>query len=249
MRSERQPNRIGLHRPGDGHRPRDVAHLQNLRTVEHARHARIRVARRPLEDLVHGLLGRILHLQLEEEPIELRFRERIRALHLERVLRGEHEKRLLELIGRLADRDADVLHRFEQRRLRLRRGAVDFVGQDDVREDRAGLELEERPAVRVLLDDVGADDVGRHQVGRELDARELQVEDVRERVHEAGLADAGDALEQHVAAGEQAGDRAVDDVFMPDDSPSDLVGDSEEAFAELVDGLCDGGWRHGLRVK
>ena len=71
-----------------------------------------------------------------------------------------------------------------------------------------GLELEEHPAVRVLLHDVGADDVGRHQIRRELDARELQVEDVGERVHEAGLADARDALEQHVAADQQRGDRA-----------------------------------------
>jgi hypothetical protein len=53
--------------------------------------------------------------------------------------------------------------------------------------------------VRVLLHDVRADDVGRHQVGRELDARELQVQHVGERVHEARLADARDALEQHVA--------------------------------------------------
>ena len=59
-------------------------------------------------------------------------------------------------------------------------------------------------ALRALLHDVRADDVGRHQVGRELDARERQVQDVGERVHEARLADAGNAFEQHVAAGEQA---------------------------------------------
>ena len=40
--------------------------------------------------------------------------------------------------------DADLLfaHRFEQRRLRARRGAVDLIGQHDVGEDRAGLEIE-----------------------------------------------------------------------------------------------------------
>ena len=64
------------------------------------------------------------------------------------------------------------------------------------------------PPCGVLLDDVRADDVGGHQVGRELDARELQVQDVGQRVDEARLADAGDALEQHVAARQQARDRS-----------------------------------------
>ena len=71
--------------------------------------------------------------------------------------------------------------------------------------------------MRVLLHDVGADDVGGHQVGRELDARELQVQHVGERVHEARLADAGNALEQHVAA-EERRDGAVDDVFVTNDA-------------------------------
>ena len=95
------------------------------------------------------------------------------------------------------------------------------------------------PAVRVLLNDVRADDVGGHQIGRELDARELQVEHIRQRVHEAGLADAGDAFEQHVAARQQAGDRAVDDLLVTDDAAPDFAGDAAESFAELVDGLCD----------
>ena len=188
---------------------------------------------------MHRLFGRIRHLELEEEAIELRFGQRIGAFHLERVLRREHEERLFELVGRLADRDADVLHRLEQRRLRLRRGAVDLVGEHDVGEDRPGLELEERAAVRVLLDDVGADDVGGHQVRRELDARELQVQHVGERVHEARLADAGNAFEQHVAAGEERRDRAVDDVFVTDDAAPDFLGDAGEPLAKLIDGFGD----------
>ena len=170
-----------------------------------------------------AVFGRIAHLQLEEEAIELRFRQRIRAFHLERILRGEDQERLLELVGGLADRHADVLHRLEQRRLRLRRRAVDFVGEHDVGEDRTGLELEERAAVRVLLHDVGADDVGRHQVRRELDARELQVQDVGQRVHEARLADAGNALEQHVPAGEQARDGQSNDLVVADDAAADFA--------------------------
>jgi hypothetical protein len=40
-----------------------------------------------------GLRGE-RHVDLEEEPIELRLGQRVGALHLERVLGGEHEERL-----------------------------------------------------------------------------------------------------------------------------------------------------------
>ncbi len=175
---------------------------------------------------------RILHLQLEEEPVELCFGQRIRALHLDRVLRRQHEKRLLELKRRLAHGHADFLHRFEECGLCLGRRAVDLVGQHDVGEDRTGLELEERPALRVLLDDVRADDVGGHQVRRELNAREPKVQHVGEGVHQAGLADAGNALEQHVTAREQARHRAGDNLLVSDDAPPDLRGDSDKTFAK-----------------
>jgi hypothetical protein len=55
-----------------------------------------------------------------------------------------------------------LLHRFEQRRLRLRRRAVDLVGEDDVGEDRPGANtIWRRPVGGVLVDDVGAGDVRR----------------------------------------------------------------------------------------
>ena len=81
-------------------------------------------------------------VDLEHEAIELRFGQRIRALELDRVLRRQHEERRRQR-PRLAERrHAPFLHRFEQRRLRLRRRAVDFVGQQQVGEDRAGVEDE-----------------------------------------------------------------------------------------------------------
>ena len=114
------------------------------------------------------------------------------------------------------DRDLLLLHRLEQRRLRLRRGAVDLVGEQQVGEDRSRLEAE--LALAVLLDqDVRADDVGRHQVRRELDAVERAVDDVGEGAHEHRLAQAGHALEQRVAVGDQADQRLPDEVVLADD--------------------------------
>ena len=117
-----------------------------------------------------------------------------------------------------------LLHRFEQRRLRLRRRAVDFVGEHDVREDRAGRE-HHLPASRrrVFLHEVGAGDVRRHQVGRELDARELQLEHLRHGVNQQRLGQSRRADDQAVAADEQRVQHLLDDVFLSDDDLAQLA--------------------------
>ena len=60
-----------------------------------------------------------------------------------------------------------ILHRFEQRRLGLCRGAVDFVGQYNIREQWTGAKTE---FIGFRVKDIDACDVRRHQVGGELDA-------------------------------------------------------------------------------
>ena len=91
------------------------------------------------------LLGtrRILHVQLHHEPIDLRLGQRICALLLDRVLRGQHEEWFGERVRGAADRDLALLHRLEQGGLHLGRCPIDLVGQHDVREDRSapGAEL------------------------------------------------------------------------------------------------------------
>ena len=128
-----------------------------------------------------------------------------------------------------------LLHRFEQRRLGLGRGAVDFVGQDQVGEDRPALELELAPAAGRFHDDVRAEDVGRHQVGRELDAAEREVEHFAERAHQQGLAQPGHAFEQHVPAGEQRDERALDDGVLADDDFADFGAQGGVGLAEGLD--------------
>ena len=91
------------------------------------------------------------------------------------------------------------------------------------------------PAVGRFEHDVGADHVGRHQVGRELDALELQVQRVGQRPDQQRLAQAGHAFEQHVAAGDQGGQRAVDDLLVADDHLADLAAQGVEVGAELVE--------------
>ena len=163
---------------------------------------------------------------VEHEAIELRFGQRIRAFELDRVLRREHVERLLERVGPALNRDTVFLHRFEKRRLRFRRRAVDFVCEDDIREDRPWRKHHlPPPRRRIFLDDVGAGDVGRHQVRRELDAVELQVEHARHRMDEQRLRKARHADDQAVAADEQRQERLIHDFVLADDELLQLLDD------------------------
>ena len=112
------------------------------------------------------------------EPVELRLGERVGALVLDRVLGGDDHEGRPELVGVRVDRDLPLLHALEQRGLGLRARAVDLVAEHDVREDRAGLELEV-PAL--LVEHVHAGDVGGQEVGRELDPAERAVDRAGDR--------------------------------------------------------------------
>ena len=79
----------------------------------------------------------IIDHHLEHEAVHLRFGQRIGAFLLDRILRGQHEERRRQRDRFAAERDLAFLHRFEQRALHLGRRAVDFVGEDEVGEDRA----------------------------------------------------------------------------------------------------------------
>ena len=132
-----------------------------------------------------------------------------------------------------AHRAGVLLHGFEQRRLRLRGRPVDFVGEQNVGEDRA---LHERPGAvargRILFDDVGAGDVGRHQIRRELDAFEQQAEHGGHGSNQQGFCRAGQTRDQAVAADKQADSDLFDDFVLADNDAFYLPDDLGIDFAE-----------------
>ncbi len=104
------------------------------------------------------------------------------------------------------DGDLTVVHRFEQRGLRARAGAVDLVGKKHVREDRA---LSQKEIVGPLVEHRHTEHVARQEVARELHATHLAAHRFGQSACERRLADARDVLDQHVAASEQRDQRQL----------------------------------------
>ncbi len=195
---------------------------------------RLRLPGRRLHDDRHFVVFRqVVDQDIEHESIELGFGQRIGALHFDRVLRRQHEERLFQRIAHAAGRDLMFLHGFQQRRLRLGRRAVDFVGQDHVGEDRAFDELQFAMAVGRLFQNFGAGDVGRHQVRRELDAMKFQMEDLARRADQQGFRQPGGTGDQAMPAGKQADQQLGRDFLLADDDFGQLGVDPIATFTQL----------------
>ena len=95
-----------------------------------------------------------------------------------------------------------LLHGLEQRCLGLGGGAIDFVGEHEIGENRSRAECKLLRAAARQHGDSG--DIGRHQIGRELNADEAHTHSEPERADQQGLRSARHAFEQDVAAREQA---------------------------------------------
>jgi hypothetical protein len=125
---------------------------------------------------------------VHQKAVELGFGQRVGAFLLNGVLRGHDQKQRRQLIGTAPDTDLALGHGFKQRRLHLGRGAVDFVCQYQVMEDRPLLEHE---AAGFRAIDLGAGDIGRQQVGSELDSMELRFNTFCQLLDGLGLGQAG----------------------------------------------------------
>ena len=154
--------------------------------------------------------------QLHGEAVELRLGQRVGAVMLDRVLRGDHEKRRGQRMPDVVDRRLALGHRLQEGALRAGRGAVDLVGQEHVGEDRAGQELE---LARLLVEDAEAGDVAGQQVRRTLHARELPPTAAASRLGQRRLTQARQILEEQMAPRQQAGQHLLDHVRLAAQRP------------------------------
>jgi hypothetical protein len=91
------------------------------------------------QDLALAGRVRIADAQAHQEAVHLRLRQRIGAVVLHRILRGDHHEGARQHVRTAVDGHLAFVHGFQQRRLRLGRGAIDLVGQQEIGEDRPGL--------------------------------------------------------------------------------------------------------------
>ena len=127
----------------------------------------------------------------------------------------------IPIVPRAGDGDVLLLHRLQQRRLRARTGAVDFVGHKELREHRTGQEAEAALAGLAFFQHFGAENVRRHQVGRELDAPCVKAKDDPQGFDQLGLGEAGHAKQQRVAAGQDSDQRLLDHLVLAEDHRAD----------------------------
>ena len=116
------------------------------------------------------------------------------------------------------DRHLPLLHRFQQRRLRLGCRAIDLIGEHHLREDGAAAKLE-RALLRVV--DADAGHVAGKQIRGELHALEGAPRRARHRLRQHGLAGAGHVLDQDVPAAEERDDAQLDLRLLADDDRAD----------------------------
>ena len=105
-------------------------------------------------------------------------------------------------------------HHLEQCGLHLGRRPVDLIGEHEVGEHRAQLDVE---AFRGGPVDARADHVGGEQVGRELDPGERPPDGLGHRLHGECLGKARHALEQDVAVAQKAREHALQRPVLPHD--------------------------------
>jgi len=133
-----------------------------------------------------------------------------------------------------------LLHGFEQCRLCLGRRAIDFVGEDHVREDRSFDELHATTAVARFFEDLRSGDVSGHQVRRELNTLKLEMEDLCDGPHEQRLGKPRRAGQQTVPARKEADEQLLDRFLLADDRFGKFAIDAIAAFAQLLDDLLFG---------
>ena len=103
----------------------------------------------------------------------------------------------------------------------------------------------EAECARLGVEDRHAQHVGGQQVARELDARVFETEGRRERLRERRLADAGNVLDQQVAAREETGEGEPQRIALADDDAIELREHAGKALGNGNIGLAQRAYGHG----
>ena len=126
------------------------------------------------------------------------------------------------------------------------RRTIDFVGQQELREDGAWTKTE---FLLLHVEDRRPGDVRGHQVSGELNPPALASQHAAHRAHEQRLAQAGYALDQHVPAGKERHQRAQHELVLADVDFGDFSGDAFEQRLDSRHARARGGARRGPAIE
>src|SRR5437763_10695046 len=174
----------------------------------------------------------VTHLDTHQEAVELRLRQWIGAVVLDRILRGDHEERLRQRLRFSVHTDLRLIHGLEERGLRPRRRAVDFVGKHDVRKNRSGTKF--KFAIFRIVD-AHAKHIAGQQIRSELNALKAAMKRFGESLRKGGLAHPGNVFDEQLAAREKRDERQLDGVFLAEEGARD-------GALELRDDLSSSCW-------
>ena len=137
-------------------------------------------------------------------------------------------------IGDALDRYLQFFHRFQKRRLRFGRSAVDFVGKQYVGKNRS-LDEDKLALSRgdIFLNDVGSGNVGRHQIRSELDPFETQVQNLRESFDQKRFCQARNSRNHGMSPDHQRNHHLVNHVILGNDDLSEFLQDIAMSCAEF----------------
>ncbi len=149
----------------------------------------------------------------------MRLRQGVRAGLVNGVLGGDDKEWLGQGSGLTLHRDLAFSHGLQQGTLGTRRGAVDFIRQQQLGENRARVKRETGVVAVVYRH---AQDVCRQQVAGKLNPLPGQSQHVGQGVGQGGLAHTGKVLDQQVAAGDQAAQGEPDLRLLPQQDLADF---------------------------
>src|SRR5262245_7641601 len=172
-------------------------------------------------DFALGIVIGIVDVDLHQEAVELRLGQGIGAFLLDRILRREHVEGARNVVTIAGNRHVVLLHGLQQRGLGARACAVDFVGHQQLPENRARDEAKAALSAGTFVQHFAAQNVGRHEVRGELDAAGVKPEHDAHGLDQLGLGEAGKADEQRVPATEHGDERLLDHRFLPEDHVAD----------------------------
>ena len=141
-----------------------------------------------------------------QEPVQLALGQRKCAFFFLRILGGHHEEHLRERMPGSIDSDSTFRHGLEERRLGAGCRAVDFVKQQAVGEDWAGLKMQ-----AIGSRDCRTDEISGKEVWCALNAGEFSAQKASESSSQKGFSRAWSIFDQQVTTGNRANQRPLDE--------------------------------------